>query len=79
MINNVLREYLNDFVIIYLNNIFVYLFILKYLNKRDLRVKSKKYVFYKKINRFFKIHYRTKRNTYRLNQISNNQKLININ
>ena len=57
MINNILREYLNNFVIIYLNNIFIYLFILKQhvkhinkilkcLNKRDLRIKSKKYIFY---------------------------------
>ena len=30
-------------------------------------------------NRFFKIYYRKKRDTYRFNQISNNQKLININ
>ena len=30
-------------------------------------------------NRFFKIHYRTKRDTYRLNQILSYQKLININ
>ena len=59
IINNILREYLNDFVIIYLNNILVYLFILKQymkyinkilkrLNERDLRLKSKKYVFYRK-------------------------------
>ena len=50
MINNILREYLNDFVIIYLNNILVYSFtlkqyvkhinkILKRLNKRNLRLK----------------------------------------
>ena len=51
IINDILREYLNDFVIIYLNNIFVYSFtlkqyvkyinkILKRLNERDLRFKS---------------------------------------
>ena len=50
MINNILREYLNNFIIICLNNIVVYLFtlkqyvkhiskILKRLNKRNLRVK----------------------------------------
>ena len=50
MINNILREYLNDFVIIHLNNIFIYLLILKqyikyvnkilkYLNIKNLRVK----------------------------------------
>ena len=65
MINNILREYLNNFVITYLNNIFIYLFalkqyvkhinkILKYLNARNLRVKSKKYVFYKKEIDFLK-------------------------
>ena len=59
LINDTLREYLNDFVTIYLNNIFIYLFILekhvkhvnkilKYLNKENLRIKSKKCVFYKK-------------------------------
>ena len=50
MINNILRKYLNDFVIVYLNDILVYSLILKQyikyvnkilkrLNKRDLRVK----------------------------------------
>ena len=29
IINDILREYLNDFIIIHLNNIFVYLFTLK--------------------------------------------------
>ena len=65
MINNVLREYLKNFVIIYLNNIFIYLFILKqhvkhinkilkYLNKRDLRIKSKRYVFHREKIDFLK-------------------------
>ncbi len=53
MINNVLRQYLNQFVIIYLNDIMIYLSILKkhvnyvfkvleYLNKKDLHLKLKK-------------------------------------
>jgi len=59
MINNALRQYLNQFVIIYLNNIIIYLNILKKyinyvfkvlkcLNKRNLHLKSKKCKFYQK-------------------------------
>ena len=29
-------------------------------------------------NRFFELHYRTKRNSHRFNQVTNNQELINI-
>jgi len=57
IINDVLRQYLNQFVIIYLNNIIIYLYILKkhvkyiskvleYLNKRNLHLKLKKCEFY---------------------------------
>ena len=78
MINDTLREYLNDFVIIYLNNIFVYLFILKQyikhvykilkrLNERDLRVKSKKCVFYREKIDFLK--YIVERNETRIDLI----------
>ncbi len=52
MINDVLQQYLNQFVIIYLNDIIIYLIILKkhvnyifkvlkYLNKRNLHLKLK--------------------------------------
>ena len=41
--------------------------------------KIKKIRFLSKRNQFFKLYYRTKRDTYQFNQISNNQKLININ
>ena len=62
IINDALKKYLNDFVIIYLNNIFIYLFILKqhvkhvnkilkYLNQRNLRTKLKKCVFYREKNK----------------------------
>ena len=78
IINNILREYLNNFVIIYLNDIFIYLFILKiyikYINKilkrlnaKNLRVKSKKYVFHKKEIDFLK--YIIERNETRINLI----------
>ncbi len=57
MINNILRQYLNQFVITYLNNIIIYsnilkehtnyIFkVLKCLNKRNLHLKSKKCEFY---------------------------------
>ncbi len=57
IINNVLQQYLNRFVIIYLNNIIIYLNILKeyinyvfkvlkYLNRRNLHLKLKKCEFY---------------------------------
>ncbi len=65
MINNILRQYLNRFVIIYLNNIIIYLNILKehvnyifkilkYLNKRNLHLKLKKCEFYQKEINFLK-------------------------
>jgi len=57
IINNILRQYLNRFVIAYLNDIIIYsnilkkhidyIFkVLKYLNKRNLHLKSKKCEFY---------------------------------
>ncbi len=57
IINNVLRQYLNQFVIIYLNDIIIYLNILKKhinyvfkvlecLNKKNLHLKLKKCEFY---------------------------------
>ena len=78
MINNILRKYLNNFVIIYLNNIFVYSFILKQyvkyinkilkrLNERNLRIKSKKYVFYRKKIDF--LNYIIERNEIRIDLI----------
>ena len=56
-INNILREYLNIFVIIYLDNILVYLInkenhkehvrkVLKILQKINLQIKSEKSQFY---------------------------------
>jgi len=59
MINNALRQYLNQFVITYLNDIIIYLNILKEhvnyvskvlecLNKRNLHLKSKKCEFHRK-------------------------------
>ena len=54
-INNILQQYLNRFVIIYLNNIIIYLNILKknyifnilkYLNRKNLYFKLEKYKFY---------------------------------
>jgi len=62
MINDTLRQYLNIFVITYLNDIMIYLItlkkhvqhvsqILKCLNKRDLRLKSEKCEFHReKVN-----------------------------
>jgi len=57
IINNALRQYLNQFVIAYLNNIMIYLNILKkhvnyvfkvleYLNKKNLYFKLKKCEFH---------------------------------
>jgi len=57
IINNILRQYLNQFVIVYLNDIIIYSNILKKymnyifkvlecLNKRKLHFKSKKCEFY---------------------------------
>ena len=64
MINNILREYLNDFVIIYLNNILIYLFILKkymkYIKKywnvwiNKIYESKKKCVFYREKIDFLK-------------------------
>jgi len=59
MINDILRQYLNRFVIIYLNDIMIYLNILKKhvnyifkilkcLNKKKLYLKLKKCEFYQK-------------------------------
>ncbi len=59
MINDALRQYLNQFVIIYLNDIMIYsnilkkyisyvFKILKCLNKRNLHFKSKKCEFHRK-------------------------------
>ncbi len=65
IINNALRQYLNLFVIAYLNDIIIYSNILKkhinyvfkileYLNKRNLYLKLKKCVFHQKEINFFK-------------------------
>ncbi len=65
MINDVLRQYLDRFVIAYLNNIIIYLNILKKhisyvfkilkcLNKRNLHFRSKKCEFHRKEIDFFK-------------------------
>ncbi len=59
MINDALRQYLNIFVITYLNDIIIYLItlkkhvqhisqILECLNRRDLRLKLEKCEFYQK-------------------------------
>ncbi len=62
MINDALRQYLNIFVIVYLNDIMIYLItlkkyvqhvsqILECLNQRNLRLKPKKCEFYQeKVN-----------------------------
>ena len=63
MINNILWKYLNISVIAYLNDILIYLNILKEheihikqifkkFKKKELRLKPKKYEFYKKIIEF---------------------------
>ena len=65
MINNILRQYLNQFVIVYLNDIIIYskilkehvsyvFKILKCLNKRNLHLKSKKCEFHQKKVNFLK-------------------------
>ncbi len=65
IINNALRQYLNRFVIAYLNNIIIYLSILekhinyvfkilKCLNKRNLYFKLKKCEFHRKKINFLK-------------------------
>ncbi len=64
IINNVLRQYLNQFVIAYLNDIIIYSKILKKhinyifkvlecLNIKNLHLKSKKCEFYRKKVNFF--------------------------
>jgi hypothetical protein len=76
IINNVLRQYLNRFVIAYLNDIIIYLNTLKKyinyvfkvlecLNKKNLHFKSKKYEFYLEKVNFFK--FVVKRHKVRLN------------
>ncbi len=65
MINDALRQHLNRFVIVYLNDIMIYLKILKEhvshiskvlkcLNRRNLHLKSKKCEFYQKKVNFLK-------------------------
>ena len=65
MINNILRQYLNQFVVAYLNNIIIYLKnlkeyinyifkVLKCLNMRNLHLKLKKCEFYRKKVNFLK-------------------------
>jgi len=65
IINNILQQYLNRFVIVYLNNIIIYskilkeyisyIFkILKYLNIKNLYFKSEKCKFYQKKIDFLK-------------------------
>ena len=65
MINNVLKKYLNIFVIIYLNNIFIYLknlkkfkkhikIILQCLNKKEFLIKFEKCEFHQQKVDFFK-------------------------
>ncbi len=65
IINNILQQYLNQFIIIYLNNIIIYLNILKKhinyifrvlkcLDKKNLYFKLKKCQFYQKEIDFFK-------------------------
>jgi len=65
IINDILRQYLNRFVIAYLNDIIIYLNILKKhinhvfkilecLNKRNLHFKLKKCEFHRKEINFFK-------------------------
>jgi Reverse transcriptase (RNA-dependent DNA polymerase) len=57
LINNILREYLDDFVVIYLDNIFIYsknekehtgyvIKILKVLERTGLKINEKKSIFY---------------------------------
>jgi len=83
IINNILRQYLDQFVIIYLNNIIIYsnilkeyinyIFkVLKCLNKRNLYFKSKKYEFYQEKVNFLKFvvkQYRVRINLKKLQAI----------
>ena len=63
IINDILRFFLNNFVVVYLNNILIYFkndekhfkhvkFIIKTLCKNNYYVKSSKYVFFQKIIKF---------------------------
>ncbi len=76
IINNALRQYLNQFVIAYLNDIIIYLKILeehvsyvfkvlKCLNIRNLHLKSKKCEFHRKKINFFE--FVVKRHEIRMN------------
>ncbi len=76
IINDILRQYLNQFVIAYLNNIIIYLKILKEhvnyvfkvlkcLNIKNLHFKLKKCKFYQKKVNFFK--FVAKRHEVRIN------------
>ena len=76
IINNILRQYLDRFVIAYLNNIIIYsnilkkhinyIFkVLKCLNKKNLCFKLKKYEFYRKEIDFLK--FVVKRHKVRIN------------
>ncbi len=76
IINNALRQYLNRFVIVYLNNIIIYLNILKKyvnyvfkvlkcLNRRNLHLKLKKCEFYRKKVNF--LEFVAKRHEIRIN------------
>jgi Reverse transcriptase (RNA-dependent DNA polymerase) len=57
LINNILREYLDDFVVIYLNNIFIYsknekehtgyvIKVLEALERTGLKINGKKLIFH---------------------------------
>jgi hypothetical protein len=76
IINNILQQYLDRFVIAYLNNIIIYsnilkkyvnyIFkVLKYLNKRNLHFKLKKYKFHQEKINFLK--FVVKRHEIRMN------------
>jgi len=76
LINNILRQYLNQSVIIYLNDIIIYsnilkkyinyvFKVLKCLNKRNLHLKSKKCEFYRKKVNF--LEFIVKRHKVRIN------------
>ncbi len=65
IINNTLQQYLDRFVIVYLNNIIIYskilkeyisyvFKVLKYLNIKNLYFKSEKYKFYREKINFLK-------------------------
>ena len=66
LINNIFKDILDKYIIIYLNNILVYSIraldnyikkihkVLKYFNKRNLRLKPKKYQFHQEEVEFLK-------------------------